>query len=561
MTRAKDISKIVTDADLSGTLDVPGAVRAGGLTVGDGHTLGNDGSDNLEIKSSTGENLLLKTGGAVIQMYNDSDVRYFRMDNGGDISFYEDTGTTPKFFWDASAETLDVDGVVTVDRVINATTSADPWLKGVNGSNTETFFLKPSGQAYFGGNVGIGTSSPSSQLHLSSALPRIYLTDTDTSTTSYLIGDNGWLTFSADTSRVVFNINSSEVMRMLENGNVGIGTSSPDAKLEIKQVDGTPDTGFQITRYNNDNQFLSLWTTGGVRYIDSVGDSSVSSNLSFRRSTNSGSSFSESMRIDSSGNLLVGKTSANTTVEGFQTRAGAITAITRDGNLVLNANRLTSDGDIMVFQKDSTTVGSIGTATRPYFASPDWGVKIGQSGAQGYLEPTNQSGSALDNGINIGASSTRWKDLYLSGGVFLGGTGSANKLEDYEEGTWTPVVSGGTSAGTGTHGVQQGFYTKIGRLVTVNFDYTLTAHTGSGALYIGNLPFNVTSSTGYEAVGTFMSHNFNFSTTSPVSACLYAGAGHSFMRIYITVDNGAWVQQNLDVAHSMIGSLTYMTDS
>ena len=36
------------------------------------------------------------------------------------------------------------------------------------------------------------------------------------------------------------------------------------------------------------------------------------------------------------------------------------------------------------------------------------------------------------------ATTFRFKDLYLSGGVYLGGTGSANQLDDYEEGTWTP---------------------------------------------------------------------------------------------------------------------------
>jgi hypothetical protein len=36
-------------------------------------------------------------------------------------------------------------------------------------------------------------------------------------------------------------------------------------------------------------------------------------------------------------------------------------------------------------------------------------------------------------------SAARFKDLYLSGGVYLGGTVAANYLDDYEEGTWTPI--------------------------------------------------------------------------------------------------------------------------
>ena len=68
--------------------------------------------------------------------------------------------------------------------------------------------------------------------------------------------------------------------------------------------------------------------------------------------------------------------------------------------------------------------------------------------------------------MDIGSSSKRFKDLYLSGGAYLGGTGAANKLDDYEEGTWTP-----TSGGSGKCNlfIQARCYTlKLGRKVTDN---------------------------------------------------------------------------------------------
>jgi hypothetical protein len=43
---------------------------------------------------------------------------------------------------------------------------------------------------------------------------------------------------------------------------------------------------------------------------------------------------------------------------------------------------------------------------------------------------------------------------------------NANTLDDYEEGTFTPTVIGGTTAGTGTYNTQTGSYTKVGRLVS-----------------------------------------------------------------------------------------------
>ncbi len=48
--------------------------------------------------------------------------------------------------------------------------------------------------------------------------------------------------------------------------------------------------------------------------------------------------------------------------------------------------------------------------------------------------PTNASGTNLDASLDLGAAGVRYKNLYLSGGVYLGGTGSANYLDDYEEG-------------------------------------------------------------------------------------------------------------------------------
>ena len=68
----------------------------------------------------------------------------------------------------------------------------------------------------------------------------------------------------------------------------------------------------------------------------------------------------------------------------------------------------------------------------------------------------------------------------ISTGVLPGG---------YEKGTFTPVASGGTTEGTGTYNIQKGNYTKIGNRVFYSLSVGLTAHTGSGDLYISNLPY------------------------------------------------------------------------
>jgi hypothetical protein len=66
----------------------------------------------------------------------------------------------------------------------------------------------------------------------------------------------------------------------------------------------------------------------------------------------------------------------------------------------------------------------------------------------------------------------------------------ANTLDDYEEGTWTPVIQGTTSAGVAT-GFGAGTYSRIGRMVFVIGFYTWSAHTGTGNLRISGLPFTL----------------------------------------------------------------------
>jgi hypothetical protein len=94
-------------------------------------------------------------------------------------------------------------------------------------------------------------------------------------------------------------------------------------------------------------------------------------------------------------------------------------------------------------------------------------------------------------------------DLTLSGGVYLGGTGSANKLDDYEEGTWTPTYTSSSTDPTFSPNLQNGVYTKIGRMVYASFRLRgAISGTKAGNLRISGLPFtnNNSPATGSGAV-------------------------------------------------------------
>ena len=106
-------------------------------------------------------------------------------------------------------------------------------------------------------------------------------------------------------------------------------------------------------------------------------------------------------------------------------------------------------------------------------------------------------------------------DIYLSGGVYLGGTGAANKLTDYESGNWTPVLSfGGGSVGLTYSTSRAGFYTKVGNLVTANCYLVLTAKgTSTGLARVTALPFvSLNTANNYTAI-TCRIHDVSYSGT------------------------------------------------
>lgn len=75
------------------------------------------------------------------------------------------------------------------------------------------------------------------------------------------------------------------------------------------------------------------------------------------------------------------------------------------------------------------------------------------------------------------------------------GTGTSELLADYEEGTWTPIVT--PAAGAITSYTSSGTYTKIGRSVTINCIFNITNNgTGSAAVLVAGLPYNMADGVG-----------------------------------------------------------------
>jgi hypothetical protein len=251
--------------------------------------------------------------------------------NNGDISFYEDTGTTPKFFWDASAESL-----------------------------------------------GIGTASPATKLHVADASDsnaQIRINGSTSTVYSRLYSDNnGVLAISTDVgnqvagSYMMFEVKGTERMRIDASGNVHIGAGTAStANLSIitsgqaggiqlnRNTSGSPTSGQSLGSYAFKGLDSANSNAAAEAMIEAVAaethtGSTAATNMIFYTKgtgTGPGSAPTPQMTLDASGNLLVGTTSQINT-----TKTSISASSTTNGLGIQNAN----DSNYLITALNSSSV-------------------------------------------------------------------------------------------------------------------------------------------------------------------------------------------------------------
>jgi len=184
-------------------------------------------------------------------------------------------------------------------------------------------------------------------------------------------GDTNTGIFFPAADTIAFTEGGAESMRINSSGQVGIGVSSPAAKLHVSGTYGTTATeGVRLVGIGQTTGDLSPiafylqssnWGTAHQATITAqqVSGTDGGSNLLFGTSASGSSAPSERMRIDSSGNLLVGKTSPTPATVGCEMRGNGIMTCTRSAGPPLTVNRTTDDGDLVSFSQDGTQEGTI----------------------------------------------------------------------------------------------------------------------------------------------------------------------------------------------------------
>ena len=281
------------------------------------------------------------------------------------------------------------------------------------------------------------------------------------------------------------------------------GTANSSAALVIEGTDATK-AHIQLLCDNSDVQSI---------YFGDAADNDIGK-IAYDHTGNTmrfNVNAAERIRIDAAGNIFIGNTAefvdgTGTGDKGIQLNPIGMVVATRNGGISGIFGRQASDGTIIQLRKDGSSIASIGSDGSDLFIESSVSNHAGLRFAGGSVLP-RYNGSLADNAVDLGQASTdyRFKDIYLSGGVRVGGTGTANLLDDYEEGTFTPILHGTSNYNEPTYASRAGAYTKIGRLVNITLHVQISNKQNvNGNIVIGSFPFtigNTLSTTGIDHAG------------------------------------------------------------
>ena len=508
-SRAVNLS--TTAADVSGNATIGGNLTVSGTTV----TIDSANAQTVDL----GDNDKIRLGdGDDLQIYHDGSNSHIS-NATGNLTF----DVAGNIILDAdSAEIIFKDGGTSFGRVFNSsgnfyinapTADTDIIIQGNDGGsdvNALSFDMSNAGFASF--NNGITLKN------------ELYLNNADASATvGYLYNDSNNFVIR----------NYTQDVDILFKGNDG-GSVITALTLDMSDA-GTATFNHDINAGGN------LVAKG---YLASEATNSTNKWLAYTYTDNTfrinyNGAGADEVTITSSGDVLVGKTTTAIGTAGSRFISNGQIQATADGNEPFFANRLSSDGVLFDFRHDGTTVGSIKSRS----SGGNLQINTVQSGidfgGDGYLPMRN--GSITDNSLDMGSSSFRYKNLYLSGGVVfdaVAGDATSNTLDDYEEGSWLIRIRDGSGNIIGDSN-NVGRYVKVGDLVHASFSVQRSdsgSHTGN--LMISGWPFSVNTASNLVLVGSGGIWVDNGTGSDYVSSTVYHNGTYLFGVMDHRIDSG-----------------------
>ena len=360
-----------------------------------------------------------------------------------------------------------------------------------------------------------------------------------------------WSIYNPTGDGLHFFGNSSDRMVLDNSGNVGIGVSS-----------ATSIVGFNKVVKLEDAANASYVVSGGVHEAEFAVSSDggwlgTSTSIPQRFVTNG----EERMRIDASGNLGIGTATPTQTLH-----VNSSNLMFTLENTSTNANQYAqqqfkSGTALNYFWGANQNSTAWGGASSLNIQSNSGAIAFFTSGSTLRMRIHETSGNIdIPNGDLTFASGHGIDFSATPNSGTTGTTHTSSLLDDYEEGTWTPIFIG--TSGTFTNSSQLGSYTKIGNLIHLTFYAGVTAiGTATGTVNIGNLPYaalgggtvNQRITTGSCMVDSLP---FNAGATMVIP---YMSHGATVIQFYQSGSNIGWSTTPVDASFTMIGGISYRT--
>lgn len=380
-----------------------------------------DGSLNAE-GLNLGETGVITSGISSLTAKSANDETTFLLNNFG-VQGAVDGGSLLRMYNNAGTQTVSIDARLGSTRNTFLSAGNDMWF---NTGGTERMRIDSSG------NVGIGTSSPNEKLHvLSTGKSAIRIDDTGTARFAQLEFGTSSQEFSISSQAntpypITFKLDNAERMRITGVGNVGIGTSSPNSKVEVigdqllvAGLAGTGQIGIQIKGFplsEIPSAQVQGYIASGTSAIGANGDLLIAPRTTVATSIRfiTGTTPTERVRVDGSGNVGIGTSSPDSKLHIESSVAGESLIFTNT-NTDVNANNkfgLTIresgvDQIYLRYRRDGTGVAEL--------------IQRNNSSLVFGTDNTERMRIAASGNVGIGTSSPG-ANLQVAGNALFGGT-------------------------------------------------------------------------------------------------------------------------------------------